>query len=86
VDESLSLSIETRCLEGVSPPAALSDGLCDIGEARGTDPRGKRISRLEGRSRPSKLLWLIRGAMADRLAGEERRRDGKAESLSELVS
>jgi hypothetical protein len=85
VDDSLSLSNETRCRDGVSASTAPSDWLYAICGACGTDVRGKRDSRVEGRSSPSELPWFVRGAMAER-AGEGRRREGRAESLSELVS
>jgi hypothetical protein len=85
VDASLSLSNEMRCREGVSLSAAPSDWLCEIGGARGTDDE-KRGSNVEESSGPSELLWLGRGPMAERPTGEERRREGRAESLSELVS
>jgi len=55
VDDPLSLSNETRCREGVPPSTALSDWLCEIGGARGTDD-GKRVSNVEAGSSPSELL------------------------------
>lgn len=83
VDDPLSLSNETRC-RGEVPSTTPSDVLCEICGARGADVCMKRASAVEEFSRPS-LSLSARGPTGERPAGEERRSEGRAESLSELV-
>ncbi len=82
---------------GVPRSAALSDKFCEMGGAaaaaaavRAADVCAKRASGVkEGASWTSVLLPLLllaRAPRAERAAGEERRREGRAVSLSELVS
>ena len=76
---------------GVPRSAALSDKFCEMGGAavRAADVCAKRASGVkEGASWTSVLLPLLlltRAPRAERAAGEERRREGRAVSLSELV-
>jgi len=88
VDDPLSLSYEMRPRGEVPRSAALSDKFCEAA-VRVADVCAKRASGVkEGASWTSVLLPLLlltRAPRAERAAGEERRREGRAVSLSELV-
>ena len=80
-----------RARERVPISAALSDKLCEISGAapgpRAIDVGVKRASSVEGASWMSVLLLLLlaREPRTERPADEERRWEGRAVSLSELV-